>query len=261
MKNEVRGRPSGINRRHFITALASFGACPLCAGLARADEDPHWSYEGDAGPDHWGSLGKVDEVCSIGGQQSPVDITGTVRAALPPIAVSWNGGGKIVNNGHTIQINVPRGSKLVRGQTEYELVQYHFHTPSEHAVGGKRFAMEVHFVHQKIGSKDLGVLGVFLVPGAANRTFAKLASAFPQQAGQEADVADLNPRSLVPFPINYWAYEGSLTTPPCSEIVDWMVAKSPIQVAAADIAKFSALFPMNARPIMPAGRRFILSAI
>jgi carbonic anhydrase len=121
--------------------------------------------------------------------------------------------------------------------------------------------MEVHFVHKDAATGSLGVLGVFMVPGATNATFAGIAAAFPAEAGKEAELANLDPAGMLPAKLDYWTYEGSLTTPPCSEIVDWMVAMQPLEVAADDIAKFAALYKMNARPALGANRRFILSSL
>jgi carbonic anhydrase len=187
-----------------------------------------------------------------------VNIKGSVKAALPPIDVSWKKGGQMVNNGHTIQINVATGNMLARGGSAYEMLQYHFHHPSEHLVDGKPSAMEAHFVHQKTGSEDLGVLGVFLVPGAENPAFSRLAAAFPAKEGAEGFVDDVDPNGLLPGRLGYWFYEGSLTTPPCTEDVDWMLAMMPLEVAASDIGRFAVLYPDNARPVMPSNRRFIL---
>jgi carbonic anhydrase len=152
------------------------------------------------------------------------------------------------------------GGTLRRGDKTYELVQYHFHAPSEHLVEGRNFAMEVHFVHKHVETGALGVLGVFLTPGATNATFANLAATFPQKAGEEAQLDAVDPRGLLPASLEYWVYEGSLTTPPCSEIVDWMVAREPIEVNAADIEKFTVLYSMNARPALSANRRYVLSS-
>ena len=248
-----------MERRDFVKGLAVLGLCPLCAKSGFASESAHWSYEGKAGPAHWGDLGRANAVCSTGSQQSPLDIVGAIKSDLPAILIDWKQGtGEIVNNGHTIQVTPPVGSKLKRGDKVYELVQFHFHAPSEHLVNGKAFPMEVHFVH-KAKSGALGVLGVFFKPGATNAGFATLAAAFPAKKGKKAS-ADVDPRELLPKTLKYWTYEGSLTTPPCSEIVDWMVAMEAIEVAASDIEKFTALYPMNARPALAANRRFILAS-
>jgi carbonic anhydrase len=218
----------------------------------------HWSYEGASGPDHWGELDRANATCSAGLQESPIDIKSSISAALPPVEIAWNRGGRMVNNGHTIQINVPPGSKLTRGDSVYEMVQYHFHHPSEHHVDNKPFAMEAHFVHKDALSNELGVLGVFLVAGRPNPAFAHLAATFPAEEGAEVAVDDIDPRGLLPDRLGYWFYEGSLTTPPCTENVDWMLTALPLEVAASDIHRFSILFSNNARPVMPGNRRFIL---
>lgn len=249
-----------MRRRSLLKGLAFIGLCPLCAGRSFAQEG-HWSYEGEHGPDHWSSLGADNAACSAGSQQSPLDITGAVEAEIPAIALDWKkANGEIVNNGHTIQVNMPAGSKLGRGDKSYDLLQFHFHTPSEHLVEGKSFAMEVHFVHKNAKTGTLGVLGVFMTPGAANEVFAGLATAFPAEEGGKRPL-EVDPSGLVPKTLDYWTYEGSLTTPPCSEIVDWMVTREPIEVAAADIDKFTKLYEMNARPVLAANRRFILRSL
>jgi carbonic anhydrase len=164
----------------------------------------------------------------------------------------------MVNNGHTIQINVPRGSKLIRGGSTYEMLQYHFHHPSEHLVDDKAFAMEAHFVHKNVEGDELGVLGVFLVAGQPNPVFAQLATAFPAEEATKVAVDEIDPRGLLPDRLGYWFYEGSLTTPPCTENVDWMLTALPLEVAASDIQRFATRFSNNARPVMPGNRRFIL---
>jgi carbonic anhydrase len=251
-----------MQRRYFLSGLGALSACPLCTSHVAAADHEHWSYSGKTGPEHWGGLDKANTLCSGGSQQSPLNISGSVKAMLPPIGVSWRtGGGRMVNNGHTIQVNVPPGSALSRGASRYELLQYHFHHPSEHLVEGKHFAMEAHFVHKNIENDDLGVLGVLLVPGAVNATFAQLATAFPAQAGTEVTVATVDVNGLLPATLGYWYYEGSLTTPPCSENVDWMLAMQSLEVAETDIAKFAVLYPTNARTIKPSNRRLVLSSL
>jgi carbonic anhydrase len=249
-----------MHRRELLKGFLVLGACPLCARLAFAAEGEHWSYEGEAGPDHWGGLAKENAACSAGSQQSPLDIVGATEAEIPELKPSWlTGGGKIVNNGHTIQLNVPPGSTLTAGGDVYDLVQFHFHAPSEHLVGGRHFPMEVHFVHRKQGNGGLGVVGVFFDAGEPNAAFAAIAGAFPPGHEEEAEAPEgADPNGLLPQSLKYWKYEGSLTTPPCSEVVDWMVLTDPIKVAQADVDKFTAFFPMNARPAQPANRRFIL---
>ena len=252
-----------MDRRTFLRGLTLLSLCPICARHGLASEGAHWSYEGKTGPDHWASLDTNYAACGKGSQQSPVNIEGSIQAKLPDLKVSWKktSGAKIVNNGHTIQLNVPPGSTLATGDDKYEMTQFHFHAPSEHLIGGKNFAMEAHFVHQKASNAGLGVLGVFLVEGEANPVFGQLADAFPKDAGNEAAAPEIDPSDLLPRSMAYWKYEGSLTTPPCSEVVDWIVCQQPVPAARTEIAKFTALYAMNARPAQQIDRRLILQSM
>lgn len=251
-----------------MKALLLAGACPACTRLAWAedDDDEHgeaadWDYEGDLGPSHWGELDKDHLVCSEGTQQSPLDIHDEISADLPELVMAWKRSqGQIVNNGHTIQVNLAKGCITRRGDDVFELLQFHFHAPSEHHVRAEVFPIEAHFVHKHVGTENLGVLAVFLVPGKTNDTFARLAASFPRAPGMEIPVKDLDPARLLPSSLDYWLYQGSLTTPPCSEGVDWMIAQTPVEVSRGDIARFTSIYPMNARPIRPPHRRYILSS-
>lgn len=248
-----------MERRQFIRALIAAGACPLCAKVGFAE--PHWTYEGEEGPEHWGKLDPHNLACSRGMQQSPIDISGEIRAELPSLSVDWKPGRSVmVNNGHTIQVDVPEGNKLFKSQEGYELKQFHFHAPSEHRVKGETFPMEVHFVHRNPETGSFGVLGVFLRAGGNNEAFAKLSRSFPEKNGDEVVLEAFDPNGLLPPELDYWLYEGSLTTPPCSEDVDWMIARTPVDVNGEDIEKFTEIYSMNARPIRLPNRRFILSS-
>ncbi|KPF94449.1 carbonate dehydratase [Rhodopseudomonas sp. AAP120] len=251
-----------MDRRAILKAFAGLALCPLCATAGVAAEGAHhWGYEGDSGPAKWGELDSANQICSIGVQQSPIDIGVTVSANLYPIETEWTGKvDTIVNNGHTIQVNVADDSKLKLGGVTFKLVQFHFHHPSEHLIDGKNFPMEVHFVH-RAESGTLGVLGVLMQQGKANPTFAKIVATMPQSEGPavKADAA-IDPNALLPEKRAYYRYEGSLTTPPCSEVVDWMVLANPITVAEEDIATFAKLYPMNARPPQKDNRRFVLQS-
>jgi carbonic anhydrase len=251
-----------MHRRQALKMFAGLALCPLCAATrVAAEEHAHWSYEGTSGPDKWGSLDAADAVCSIGHQQSPIDISGTVAARQLPLRIEWSKRpDTIVNNGHTVQLNFAEGDTLRVGDRRYRLVQFHFHHPSEHRLEGKSFPMEAHFVHAA-PEGGLAVVAVFLVPGKANATFNKIVSTMPEHEGEpiKADAA-VDPGRLLPAGRIYYHYEGSLTTPPCSETVEWMVLASPVEVAEADIARFAKLYPMNARPLQNRDRRFILSS-
>jgi carbonic anhydrase len=250
-----------MDRRNVLKALAGLAVCPVCTSSGFAAEGAHWSYEGEAGPAKWGDLDAANKACSIGSQQSPIDIGPTVKSQLQPLRLAW---GKtadtIVNNGHTIQLGFAEGSTLELGGTTYKLAQVHFHRPSEHLIGGKNFPMEAHFVH-RAESGALAVVGVLLTEGKANATFAKIVATMPAKEGPavKAD-SSINPNGLLPAKLSYCRYEGSLTTPPCSEVVDWLLLTTPMQVAASDVASFAKLYPMNARPAQKENRRFVLVA-
>lgn len=232
-----------MQRRQALKLFAGLALCPLCASVGFASES-HWSYEGAKGPE---KLGSIDAACS-GSQQSPIDITATIRAREPPLRINWSKRpDTIVNNGHTIQLDFAEGDTLDVNDRKYVLGQFHFHHPSEHFIEGKRFAMEVHFVHA--GTDGLAVISVLMVAGKPNTMFKKIASTMPREEGLPvpADPA-IRPRGLLPAQRTYYYYEGSLTTPPCSERVDWIVLTQPIEVDGEDIARFAELYPMNARP-------------
>jgi carbonic anhydrase len=248
-----------FNRRRALKVLAGLAACPLCGSGVFAAEGAHWSYEGAQGPSHWGELDPASRVCSTGSQQSPVDIGATIRAELPPLKIQWaKTADTIVNNGHTIQLNAAPGSTLTLGNDQYRLVQFHFHRPSEHLIDGKRFPMEAHFVHQH-PSGGLAVVGVLMTTGQANPAFNKVVTTMPSKEGPatKADPA-IDPNGFLPKDLAYYRYNGSLTTPPCAETVQWLLLTEPLEVAETDIASFAKLYAMNARPVQKDNRRFVL---
>ncbi len=248
-----------MNRRNALRVLAGAALCPLCTTAGFAAEKHHWGYEGKSGPAHWGDVDAASKVCSVGGQQSPIDILETISAQLPPLKLGWGkAASTVVNNGHTIQVNMPEGSTLSVGKDKFTLLQFHFHRPSEHLIGGKSFPMELHFVHRNAAG-NLAVIGVMMQTGGGNAAFSKIVSTMPTKAGGEvkADAA-IDPNGLLPLKRLYYRYSGSLTTPPCNEIVDWLVLSEPIAVAEADVAAFAKLYKMNARPAQKSNRRFVL---
>jgi carbonic anhydrase len=253
-----------IARRHLLAGLA---ACPACAAMAstalaapqKRRSAANWTYEGVTGPGGWSRLDAANRVCSLGTQQSPIDLAASIKAELPLPAVNWQPQAfAVVNNGHTLQLNAAPGSTASLGETRYALVQFHFHTPSEHTVKGEHTAMEVHFVHTGPEGR-LGVLGVLMVAGEANPAFHAIMQVAPAKPGSAPLPAPLDPTALLPADRrSVWRYEGSLTTPPCSETVDWVVLEQTLPVDAADIAAFRRIMPMNARPVQPLHRRFLL---
>lgn len=240
-----------FTRRSFLVGLA---ACPLCAAAARAEE-AHWSYE-DA--QSWGAHDAAARACAVGAEQSPIDLTGAVKADIHAPKIVWKPQAfEIVNNGHSIQANAAPGSFATSEGRKFELKQFHFHTPSEHAIDGRRTAMEAHFVHAGENG-ELLVLGVLMKGGAKNGAFAAIMAAAPAQEGQAELQAPIDASTLLPKQRKFFHYEGSLTTPPCSEVVNWAVFSSPLEVASADIEAFKKIFPMNARPLQDVHRRIVL---
>ncbi len=245
-----------MHRRGFLAGLM---ACPVCASAARADSDaPHWGYQGEHGPAEWGEMDSRFKACAVGSQQSPIDLTNAIRAEADRMVIAWKPEAfEVVNNGHTIQANSRTGGKLTIGNLDYEFKQFHFHAPSEHAVDGKRTAMEAHFVHAQPGGR-IAVIGALMVAGERNKGFSDIIAIAPAEEGEARLRVPLDPASLLPRDRDFYRYEGSLTTPPCSEVVDWNVFTHTVEVAQADIDAFKAIFPMNARPLQPVNRRYLL---
>ncbi|MGP3696079.1 carbonic anhydrase [Rhodobacter sp. NSM] len=242
--------------RHIIAKAAV--SLLLSAGLAEA-EGLHWTYEGAEGPAQWGALSTEFGACASGHEQSPIDLKGAVTAATSVPALDWNADADwtVSNNGHTVQASASNGGSMVIDGKTYELLQFHLHTPSEHAIDGKRAPMEVHFVH-KAADGALAVIGVMMGAGGANEALDKVVAAAPAHAG-EAHLGPIDFVSLLPSDRSFFRYQGSLTTPPCSETVLWTVMQSQVAVSDEAISAFSRLFEMNARPLQETHRRFILS--
>lgn len=248
-----------MDRRKF---LASLVACPACASAAWAQQAaPHWKYEGENGAAKWGEMDSKFKACAIGSEQSPIDLNGAIPANVHHLSINWKAEAfDIANNGHTIQVNAKDGGSSTFGKTVFELKQFHFHTPSEHAFAGKRSAMEAHFVHAAPDGR-LAVVGVLMTAGKKHGAFAEIMRAAPKTEGEAKLKAALDPHHFLPHSRNFYRYEGSLTTPPCSETVEWSVFDTTIEVAAADIEAFRALYPMNARPLQATNRRFLLKGL
>lgn len=231
-----------------------------CIGtMAVAGEQIHWTYSGNGGPEHWGELDPKFVLCATGKNQSPVNLTGFVEADLAPIEFSYSpGGNEILNNGHTIQINYQQGSTIAVGGHAFELKQFHFHAPSENEIEGKSFPMEAHFVHADQDG-NLAVVAVMLEEGAANAELEKAWQQMPAEGGKHSLTPVVLASALLPESKDYYRFDGSLTTPPCSEGVWWLVMKAPVAVSKAQIEEFAhAMHHPNNRPIQPIFARAIL---
>jgi carbonic anhydrase len=214
----------------------------------------HWGYEGAMGPESWGN---EFPTCARGKAQAPLDIKGPFEKALFNVSPDYKSGPlKIINNGHTIQVNVPPGSKLRIDSQPFELVQFHFHRPSEEQINGKPSAMVAHFVHKNSEGR-LAVLGVMLKEGNENPGIKTLWTHAPTKEGPEVspEGVNFNPGNLLPREYEFYSYEGSLTTPPCTEGVRFFILKSQVNISREQVEAFP--FKKNARPVQPQNGRAI----
>jgi len=237
--------------------IAGFGSVASLASEAKS----HWTYTGEEGPQHWGDLSADYATCGAGHMQSPIDLadaeaTGSVKIATDYKAVPL----VVLNNGHTVQFNTEGGGTLSEAGVTYDLLQVHFHAPSEHVVNGKHAPLEAHFVHR---SKDgaLSVIGVFIVEGKANPALATLIKYLPTKVTPPTPIegATINPNDLLPASMSMYRYMGSLTTPPCSEGVNWHVLSTDITASKEQIEALSAVLHMNARPVQPLNERLLVA--
>lgn len=221
----------------------------------------HWTYTGETGPDHWGDVSEDFKTCKLGHQQSPIDLGAADLHGRLDVRTAYKPGQLIMlNNGHTIQANIPEGSILSSGISRYKLLQIHFHTPSEETVYGIQYPMVAHFVHVDY-SGNLAVLGVLFEEGARNPELDKIINAAPKEEAAAQPVAGVtfDPSRLLPAELSVYRYDGSLTTPPCSEGVRWHVAQARVTASTTQIAAIHAIIGDNARPIQPRNGRLLVA--
>ncbi|HEV6968875.1 carbonic anhydrase [Roseateles sp.] len=221
----------------------------------------HWGYAGDVGPEHWAELAPENKLCAVGTRQSPIDIREGLAVDLEPIAFDYHASAfSVLDNGHTVQVNVAPGNALTVMGRRFELVQFHFHRPSEERVNGRQFDMVAHLVHRDAEGR-LAVLAVLLERGRDDRpqpVVQAVWAALPLEKGEALPAQtriDLN--QLLPADRGYYTYMGSLTTPPCTEGVLWMVMRQPVALTAQQLDVFARLYPMNARPLQAGSGRLI----
>jgi len=230
------------------------------AAVAAAQTTAPWSYQGKTGPELWGRLDPAYAACSRGHEQSPIDIRrARLNKGLQPIEFHYIAGPvKVENNGHTIVVHVNPGNYIVADGVRYDLIDYHFHHPSEQAVKGKLTDMEVHLVHRSADGK-LAVVAVRLLEdmGKPNATLATLWEQLPKTVGATTNITEMvNSGGLLPDDKGYWTFTGSLSTPPCTEGVRWFVFEQEMTVSRSQLRDFSAIFKLNSRPIQELhGRR------
>lgn len=212
----------------------------------------HWGYEGMQGAQHWGSMEPGFSLCKSGKEQSPIDITMDGVGKPEPIEFGYiQSDAEMINNGHTIQINLTTGGSIKMDGVDYALVQFHFHTPSEEKIRGKAYPMDAHLVH-KSATGQLAVVTVLFEEGDENKSLKNIFSSLPGKAGEIVKLASgFNTMDVLPAYKGYYKFTGSLTTPPCSEGVRWQVLKQRVELSKAQIAAFRKLYKMNARPVQP----------
>ena len=224
----------------------------------KTGHETHWGYFGEGGPAAWGQLKPEFGLCATGTRQSPIDIRDGITVDLDPVKFDYRPSGfSVVDNGHTVQVNVSPGNTIEVLGRRYELLQFHFHRPSEERINGRQFDLSAHLVHRDPEGR-LAVVAVVLERGAPQPVVQEVWNNLPlekNEAVAAADAIDLN--ALLPQDKRYYTYMGSLTTPPCSEGVLWMVMQQPVPASLAQINIFARLYPMNARPVQQAAGRLI----
>ena len=224
------------------------------------EHKPHWTYEGKEGPENWGKLTPEFATCAVGRNQSPINIDSTTHASLKPLKSIQKFPAKdIVNNGHTVQINFKEGNMLVLDSAAYQMKQVHFHAPSENTIRGQSFPLEAHFVHAD-SKGNLTVIGVMFTEGKANPGLTKLWEQIPNEVGEPTALKSrVIPSELIPGNHSYYRFSGSLTTPPCSEGVRWLLMKNPLTASKEQIEAFKhAVHHDNNRPVQALNGRVIV---
>lgn len=223
-----------------------------------APHEIHWSYTGEGGPARWGAIKPEFGLCARGQRQSPIDIRGGIAVDLEAIEFDYRPVGfAVLDNGHTVQVNVGPGNFIAVGGRRYELVQFHFHRPSEERIDGRQTDMVAHLVHKDPEGR-LAVVAVLLQRGAEQPVIQSVWNNLPLEKNDEARAAGaIDLAQLLPTERGYYTYMGSLTTPPCTEGVLWIVMRQPVAVSQEQIDIFSRLYPMNARPVQSAAGRLI----
>jgi carbonic anhydrase len=246
----------------LLTRALVCGAA-LCVGVvAQAAEGAahHWTYTGETGPEHWGSEDPSFATCGIGKHQSPIDIGKTVVKDLPELKFDYKDVAlKVTDTGHSFQVNAANGSGgLTIGKDHYDFLQVHFHEPSEERVHGEQYSMVAHIVH-KNARGELAVVAVLFRAGKTNEFLKPVFDNFPAKGATEAVVAGktVNVGKLLPEHHGYYTFDGSLTTPPCTENVRWIVLKTPVEASEAQLKEFGARYAHNNRPTQPLNARVI----
>lgn len=232
----------------------------LAATPLFAEEHAHWGYKGHGNPGHWAELNPDFKACAIGKHQSPINIeTRKVKSGdLPSLSLAYSAGeAEVINNGHTIQVNLKAGGDMVLDGKHFHLLQFHFHTPSEEKINGKAYPLVAHFVH-KDDDGNIAVIAQLFTVGKENAALKPVFASLPGKQGERTALAEaLDPAAVLTSELGRYVFAGSLTTPPCSEEVRWQVLKTPVTLSRAQLKAFQHLYPMNARPVQPLNDRVV----
>lgn len=267
----------------FLLSIASILFFNVATSFAAPATGAKWSYHGETGPQNWGKLDEQYTLCANGKTQSPINITNATLTNHNILKISYaitaaqaaydadstlniHGKETIINDGHTLQINMPKNTSneyITVNNNRYQLIQLHFHTPSENLINGKSFPIEIHFVHQDEDG-NLAVVGVMIKQGKYNRALEELIDELPKskQALKVSNKLLIDVNNLLPQDKLYYSFNGSLTTPPCSEEVKWFVFATPLEASKLQINQLKTLLPAdNARPTQKLNEREIMQAV
>ncbi len=232
----------------------------MVSGTVHAGSGTQWDYSGAEGPENWGKLSPEFTACSRGKNQSPINLSAFVEADLKSIGIHYQSGGtEVVNNGHTLQLNYAPGSEISINGRKFELKQYHFHAPSENHINGKSYPLEAHLVHADEDG-NLAVIAVMFEEGKPNESLAKTWAEIPDKANDKHKLSSrVTAEGILPSDRDYYRFNGSLTTPPCSEGVVWLVMKKPVTASKDQMEKLIRVMPKpNNRPLQAINARPVL---
>ncbi len=240
-------------RSHLLTFAFTATLALLAAAMPSYADDAQWGYTGANAPQAWADLNADNALCNAGLEQSPINLKNAEDVDLPPLNVEYKeGNADVLNNGRTIQVNAQGSGGVLIGEEDYNLLQFHFHTPSEHYVDARPYPMELHMLHRAEDGR-FGMIAVFITLGDdANPAIETLWSAAQTQAA-----ITFSAQSLLPENLDYYKYQGSLATPPCTENIAWYILKTPITISQAQLNAFQAMFPLNARPVQALNDRVV----
>ncbi|MCF6253967.1 MAG: carbonic anhydrase family protein [Thiomicrorhabdus sp.] len=240
-----------------VLALAISGVA--CTSNDVKDNKVSWGYTGATGPIHWGDLSSEFATCKTGKEQSPIDIRPTQDIAQSDVTFDYQTSSmSILNNGHTVQVNFDKGSSISFKGTKYNLLQVHFHTPSENLLMGESYPLEAHFVHAS-DDGQLAVVAVLINEGQESGFIQKVVDHMPSSktAAKAVEGVSLSSLDFIPSQKGHFGFKGSLTTPPCSEGVQWLMMKAQTTASKAQIDALHAVMHDNNRPIQPLNGRTV----